>query len=225
MPDPTDPIAAPVPPAISAETHLSKYEPDRPICGARLSHCRQCDHPFPASERELWSCPDCGEDRHCRQRRTYPNGRCKNHGGPTPRGVANPQFKHGLTTEQVVAKHPRLAELYAMYLEDGSVREHTDTIAFFAARIDELIEGSRGAEFYKGIEESFEEFKRANRAKDQAKMRAALDMLERLITQGGKEAGGGGRDTNSTKSWAKPERSRTKERRGKRRLGRWLVSI
>lgn len=97
-------------------------------------------------------------------------------------------FKHGLTSAEVAARHPRLAELYAMYLEDGGIREHIDTIAFFAARIDELIEGSRGSEFYKGIEEAFDEFKRANRAKDQGKMRAALDMLERLITQGGKEA-------------------------------------
>lgn len=66
------------------------------ICGRKTRRCRKCRRKYPKADFELTNCPDCGEDRICRQPVKNAGDACKRvHGGNSPRGIAHPNFKHG----------------------------------------------------------------------------------------------------------------------------------
>jgi hypothetical protein len=167
--------------------------PLRKPCGAKNRNCRKCNRRFNKEESSLLNCPICNEPRLCIQTRTYANGRCKNHGGPTPRGIASASFKHGMSKgglrQAIGVNNPRQQQLYDEYLRAEETRDHTTSMALFASRRDVLLEGMKGAEFYKSIEDALNEFEEAMKPPiNKARTDTAFSVLRTLIKQGGEEA-------------------------------------
>jgi hypothetical protein len=71
----------------------------------------------------------------CRQRPML-NGRCRMHGGATPRGVASPHFKHGRYSKALPV---RLAAVYEQARTDDDLLAVRDEAALVQARIGELL--------------------------------------------------------------------------------------
>lgn len=84
-------------------------------CGRRTHSCRKCEHRYPKAERDLWTCPKCGEDRHCKKIVKEPGLACGIHGGKSLKGPASPSWKYGIYSEHM----PRhLLEAYHKFLTD-----------------------------------------------------------------------------------------------------------
>ena len=64
------------------------------------------------------------------------NGRCHKHGGPTPRGPASPQFKHGRYSRYLPS---RLGERYAEALADPDLLALWQDVALVDARLSDLL--------------------------------------------------------------------------------------
>jgi len=54
------------------------------MCEARKKTCRKCGYRFTRDDYELWHCPKCGEDRHCRARKVTGYNVCTKHGAGEP---------------------------------------------------------------------------------------------------------------------------------------------
>lgn len=70
------------------------------------------------------------------QQRPMPNGRCRMHGGATPRGVASPHFRHGRYSKALPV---RLAAVYAQARTDDDLLAVRDEAALLQVRIGELL--------------------------------------------------------------------------------------
>src|SRR5579871_5515650 len=71
----------------------------------------------------------------CRQW-AMPNGRCRMHGGKTPRGPALPQYKHGRYSKVLPAD---LAARYAEARTDQELVAFRDDIALVDARLADVL--------------------------------------------------------------------------------------
>lgn len=108
-------------------------------CGRRKTRCRnlECLHKFTKAEHDLWTCPDCGEDRHCSQRVTEEGKACRNHGGRSPSGMAAPAFKHGRYSKALTGRY---RERYEAAANDPDILELLPEIALLDTRIGQLLE-------------------------------------------------------------------------------------
>src|SRR3712207_3238376 len=66
------------------------------------------------------------------------NGRCRMHGGKTPRGVELPQFSHGRYSKAIP---DRLSMRYEEALSDAERHDLRHEIALSEAKIDDLLAG------------------------------------------------------------------------------------
>ena len=73
----------------------------------------------------------------CRQSRLYDNGRCHYHGGPTPRGLASPSYKHGRWTK---ALNPKRSKAYAAARDDPALLDLRRTIGQLDTGVTEAME-------------------------------------------------------------------------------------
>jgi hypothetical protein len=105
--------------------------------------------------------------RPCQQTRLYPNGRCRVHGGPTPSGVASPNFKTGL-----FSRHLPLGALgrIGQHLHDPDARKIAREVAVTKTVIDDIV-----ARVFTARNE---EARQAARAE----LRAQLTVLDTLLT-------------------------------------------
>jgi len=97
----------------------------------------QAPYKFKASDGELWNCPVCGRDRHCRALVPAPNRGCRHHGGKTPVGWDLPQTKDG-----EFSKHLRLDPLrgeYERMLQSEKLLSLTDELALLKVRLMEIV--------------------------------------------------------------------------------------
>jgi len=106
-------------------------------CGARTKSCRNCGHRYTKEEYDLWECPECGEDRHCRRAVNEEGDRCRFHGGRSPRGIASPSFVHGRLSKYLP---DRLAPRYAEAEQDEDLLALRGEISVLYARMTELLE-------------------------------------------------------------------------------------
>jgi len=106
-------------------------------CGARTKSCRKCGHRYTKDEYDLWACPECGEDRHCKIPVAHKGDRCRFHGGKSPKGIASPHFKHGRLSKYMPDK---LAARYDEALSDDDLMALRNEIALLDARLAELLE-------------------------------------------------------------------------------------
>lgn len=96
--------------------------------------------PTPGNQPMTNERPTCGaktKSGHCRSYILMRNGRCRLHGGATPRGIASASWKHGRYSK-VMPK--RLMERYAAALNDPELGSVRDEMAATTARIGELFE-------------------------------------------------------------------------------------
>src|SRR5215207_6276206 len=87
--------------------------PAKNLCGAKTRSGGECTQPAMA------------------------NGRCRMHGGRSPRGVAHPSFKTGRFSRSIPS---RLSQSYEEALADPRKLELTDELAVIVARNRELLE-------------------------------------------------------------------------------------
>ena len=155
-----------------------------PECGARKRQCRNCGHRFGKEEYDLWECPECGEDRHCRLSVPHEGDRCKYHGGASPKGIMSPHFVHGKYTKYMP---DRLAERYQQAEQDDELLNLRSDIALLYARLTDLlsdVETAASAELWLELGAAFESLRGALKKQDARATRRALTNMEMLISRG-----------------------------------------
>jgi hypothetical protein len=118
-----------------------------------------------------------------------PNGRCRVHGGPTPRGIASPHFVHGRYAK--ILKGTSLGEIYESVQNDPELLNLSSEIALVQTRLHQLVgkipaEDSGGR--WKEARTYLEAFKEASARQDEYKWRTALASLDKTIQEGGKDS-------------------------------------
>jgi hypothetical protein len=117
------------------------------------------------------------------------NGRCRSHGGLTPRGLASANFKHGRHSKSLPA---RLADRYDEALNDPDLLELASEIrladAFIGERLATLESGESGA-VWRDLGRAWRSFATARASGDTHSMMDALSAIEPLITSGGADYG------------------------------------
>lgn len=117
----------------------------------------------------------------------YPmeNGRCYLHGGATPKGIENANFKHGKYSRDVPS---RLAARYEQAERDPELLSLTGEIALMDARISELIGSlSSGGVTFGTIAKLWGKLETAVSQKDQAQQRVHLAEIGNAIRLGERE--------------------------------------
>lgn len=116
------------------------------------------------------------------------NGRCRMHGGGTPRGIANPNTKHGKFSKDLPT---RMLADYEAELTDGELLNLSDAIALIRSRQKEIIRSlsTGGASAIWGeLSETYGELMEAQRAKDKDQVSRSLKHIGELIRDGGADA-------------------------------------
>lgn len=151
------------------------------VCGARG---RQRKHEGPGCPCGFTSpllaagdpCP-CGD-------RAMPNGRCKVHGGKTPKGMALPQTTHGRYSTDLPT---RLASSFDRMMEGSG--EHVvleSELAVLRVHLADLlhrVDSGESGRLVANLQSAWREFSAANRANDADRMQAALADLGHLVTR------------------------------------------
>jgi hypothetical protein len=112
------------------------------------------------------------------------NGRCRMHGGKTPRGVDSPHFRHGRYSASVP---DRLVGRYEKALADEQRHDLRDEIALAEAKVADLLAGMEHGESARLWLRLRSLELRARTAPDDRRASILGDML-RLIRRGGDEA-------------------------------------
>jgi hypothetical protein len=109
---------------------------------------------------------------------------CYVHGGPTPKGIAAPNFKHGRYSKSIP---DRLSERYQESIKDPEILALREEVALTDARLTDLLSrvdtGESGA-LWKTAQSVFFDFRNANASGDQDKMKDALTGLNRILSLG-----------------------------------------
>ena len=148
--------------------HAVRLDDDGPVCGSPKSR-----------GRGFCECPV-----------RYANGRCKVHGGGSPKGAASGTFKTGKHSRYMPP--PGLYQKYRRSLEDPELTHHRDSLALTDALIAEVLESyeeGATAELWKRVGALYARTEAANRAGDWHKARALFDELGDAIGQGSRHAG------------------------------------
>jgi hypothetical protein len=83
-----------------------------------------------------------GKDGFCAREQREQNGRCKNHGGRSPKGAASPHYSGKGRSRYEIAGH--LLKRYERYLSDPELHHHRTSIAAIDSIISELWESYQG---------------------------------------------------------------------------------
>ncbi|MBD3251199.1 hypothetical protein GF380_01870 [Candidatus Uhrbacteria bacterium] len=151
-------------------------------CNARTKTCT-CGHRYTKEEYELWKCPECGKDRHCRQLVSREGERCRFHGGKSLKGIASPRYKHGRYT----SLPPELAERYQESLSDEDLLALRDEIALVDARLHDLLSAlgiGTTSELWKNLQDAYKNMRIALTQRDPDKANAALQTLGQAVENG-----------------------------------------
>lgn len=113
-----------------------------------------------------------------------PNGRCRNHGGLTPSGIASPHFRHGRYSKDFPA---RLAARYEDAITDPDLLRLDAEIHLVDVLIRERLAALDTAEsgaIWRDLGAAWKDFGRARGTGDTAKMMTSLNLVETLISRG-----------------------------------------
>ena len=136
-----------------------------PICGAKTRRGQECKQP------------------------AMENGRCRLHGGLTPRGIAAPGFKHGRYSKYL--KDTTLASAYEAALRDPDLLDLSNEVAILQTRLQAIVgqlETQDSAGRWKAARESLKRYKEAAARQDEYGWRTALAELDDAIKEGGKDS-------------------------------------
>src|SRR5215218_3731776 len=122
----------------------------------------------------------------CRQP-AMANGRCRMHGGRSPRGVAHPSFKTGRFSRSIPS---RLSQSYEEALADPRKLELADELAVIVARNREMLESLYSGEsdgLWRRLICHKRKLEAARRAGDLDAQAEHLNIIIRLIEVGAKD--------------------------------------
>lgn len=80
-----------------------------------------------------------GKERHCRTKVVSSNGRCRLHGGATPKGMASPNYKHGRFSKYMPT---HILDNYGTFLNDGGISTLRHEMALCDLIADEHLEAA-----------------------------------------------------------------------------------
>lgn len=156
-------------------------------CNARVRRCPQCKYKFSKAEHELWACPVCATDRHCKKPVKLEGQRCFLHGGKSPSGIAASQFKHGRYSKVLPGG---LAQRYEEALADQELLALRDEIALLDTRLMDLL-GALGAgtstEIWATLQQSFGALRVALAKRDVDAANLAMRDLGQAVETGGQQ--------------------------------------
>lgn len=112
------------------------------------------------------------------------NGRCRLHGGLTPRGLAHPNTKTGRWSKDLPT---RLAARYQESLQDPELLNLKEDIALIDSRLAEILENLQDGDtrkLWQDLKEAFGRFEKATINEDKAEQRLSFLDIKRLIQQG-----------------------------------------
>lgn len=157
-------------------------------CGANRTGCPKCDYRYKKEDAKgaEAACPQCQHPRLCQSKILMVNGRCKAHGGKTPRGIAAPGFKHGAFSKYL---HGNLSAMYQEALTDVDLMDIKGEMALLYARLCQLLESGESEDLWSAAKGAWFAFKDAYSKGDRDALAEALDELDKLMTRGGEEAG------------------------------------
>lgn len=121
----------------------------------------------------------------------FDNGRCKMHGGPSPKGPASPNFVTGRMSRYL----PKgLRERYEAFIADPDIVALTSEIALTDARLSQLVQmvdvGESGAR-WASLKAAYAELQAARSVKDDVlraqRLADSVNRIGALIEQGAKE--------------------------------------
>lgn len=114
----------------------------------------------------------------CRQWRVYPNGRCYDHGGPTPSGPESANWKTGEHSRYTL-KDKELQAKYMQALEDQNLLSLREDVALVDVKIAEIVETIHEPASWDEAYGAFERLRLAVTQKDAGRMTEALNDLEK----------------------------------------------
>lgn len=112
------------------------------------------------------------------------NGRCRFHGGMTPRGIASPHWKTGRYSKYLPE---RLQERYQASVKDPELLALREDIALLDARLADVlgkVDSGESTALWRTLQQTFDAFKLHNANHDIGKIALTLTELETLITRG-----------------------------------------
>jgi len=156
-------------------------------CGARTRQCRKCGHRFSKAEHELWECPECGEDRHCRHKVPTEGARCRYHGGASLRGIDAPRYKHGRYSKYLP---DALTDRYHAAQSDPDLLSLREDVALLDTRISDRVQAldaGDSRQLWGQLSATYAAFIQAQRMGKTQEMAEALVKLGNLIKRGGSQ--------------------------------------
>ena len=161
----------------------------KPRCNRRRKQCSKCQHRFPKDEYELWECPKCGTDRHCRASPPIgapPGSPCKYHGGMSlPAGPMHPTWAHGRYSK---VTPPHMVKTYEASMVDEQLLSVREEIALHNAMIVErmgrLQKLDASSKLWSDLKTNQKNLKAARAAGDTDTMLKLLQRQEILIERG-----------------------------------------
>lgn len=121
------------------------------------------------------------KNAYCTQWGLPPSGRCRLHGGVTPRGPEAGAFKHGMFSK---ALPKNLKQNFEKLVADPALLEGRAEVALMQMRLAQLsgrVQCNESGKAWAALKELFARFKSANEAGDQAGMIAALNEMSTLV--------------------------------------------
>lgn len=132
--------------------------------------------------------PICGAKKkngdYCRSIALKPNGRCRLHGGLSPRGVASARYKSGRYSMDIPA---RLSQRYNEGRNDPELLSLREEIALTHARMSELlkkVDTKESGMLWKKARDTYKDLRAAISAQDASKMTACLLVLDETLSEG-----------------------------------------
>jgi hypothetical protein len=99
-------------------------------------------NPVPSPQPRALCGAKCRDGRPCRQW-AMANGRCKMHGGKTPRGICSPHFKDGKRSRYLAHVTGTLRDAYTAAMSDPRLLELTADVALLTGRVVALLNKGR----------------------------------------------------------------------------------
>jgi hypothetical protein len=142
--------------------YAMRLKDGQPACGAGKAHGGYCESPF-----------------------RYANGRCKKHGGPSLKAAASPSYKDGHRSK--FRPKGDLMESYLRYRDDPQLTHHKDAIALIDSLAEKTLEEwEEGGtpELWRRLNQVWERFEIAWRARDTTKVRELIAEMTVVLERG-----------------------------------------
>lgn len=115
----------------------------------------------------------------------YPNGRCHLHGGPSPKGQANGNYKHGKYSRYAPANE--LGTLYERAKQDTDLRDLSDDLALTTALINERLQSldnMGGIDFFKDLAKIADTMRKAHSMQDMDELFHNIALIDGMARKG-----------------------------------------